>query len=140
MASYLVTGAGRGVGLELVSQLLDLDPSQVSKVFATTRLSPSTPLQALIEKSNGRLIHVPMVVTDKLSIDQAMTQVTKHLESKGLDVLINNAGIQGLTPDGVDAMSDLRDHFETNVEGPHNVIAAFLPLLRKGGSKKIVSM
>lgn len=41
-----------------------------------------------------------------------------------------------LTP----ARSDLNDTFNVNVAGPHTMIQAFLPLLRKGAMKKIVNM
>ena len=72
---------------------------------------------------------------------QAVAQVEKALSSKGLDVLINNAGIMPIDADGIDTMtSTLREAFEVNVEAVHNVMAAFLPLLRKGRDKKVVNM
>jgi NAD(P)-dependent dehydrogenase (short-subunit alcohol dehydrogenase family) len=140
MASYLVTGSGRGLGLELVTQLLALPSSQVSTVFATTRSSPTTALQTLIDKSNGRLVHIPLVVTDKSSIDNAVTLVDGKLNGKGLDVVVNNAGIQPVTPDGIQNMDNLRDAFEVNVEAIQNITAAFLPLLRKSQQKKVGNM
>lgn len=140
MASYLVTGSGRGLGLELVTQLLALPSSQVSTVFATTRSSPTTALQSLIDKSNGRLVHIPLVVTDKSSIDNAVRLVDQKLNGKGLDVVINNAGIQPFTPNGIQNMDNLREAFEVNVEAVHNITAAFLPLLRKSQQKKVVNM
>jgi NAD(P)-dependent dehydrogenase (short-subunit alcohol dehydrogenase family) len=140
MASYLVTGSGRGLGLELVTQLLALPSSQVSTVFATTRSPPTAALQKLIDKSNGRLFHIPLVVTDKSSIDNAVTLVDEKLNGKGLDVVVNNAGIQVFTPDGIQNMDNLRDAFEVNVEAVHNITAAFLPLLRKSQLKKVVNM
>lgn len=140
MASYLVTGTGRGVGLELVTQLLALPSSQVSTVFATTRSSPTTALQNLIDKSNGRLVHIPLLVTDKSSIEKAVGLTEQKLDGKGLDVVVNNAGIQPFTPDGIQNMDNLRDAFETNVEAVHNITVAFLPLLRKSQLKKVVNM
>ena len=140
MASYLVTGAGRGLGLELVTQLLALEPSKVSTVFATTRSSPSKALQDLIDKSKGRAVHIPLVVTDKSSIDKAVNLVDEKLAGKGLDVVVNNAGLQPLSPEGIASMDNLREALETNVEAVHNVTAAFLPLLRKSQLKKVVNM
>ena len=140
MASYLVTGTGRGLGLELVTQLLALEPSKVSTVFATTRSSPTKALQDLIEKSNGRLVHIPLAVTDKSSIDKAVTLVDEKLAGKGLDVVVNNAGIMPYSLEGIASMDNLREALETNVEAVHNVTAAFLSLLRKSQLKKVVNM
>lgn len=140
MASYLVTGSGRGLGLELVTQLLALPPSQVSTVFATTRSSPTTALQNLIDNSKGRLVHIPLVTTDKSNINNAVSLVDDKLDGKGLDIVVNNAGIQPYTPNGIQNMDNLRDAFETNVEAVHNVTAAFLPLLKKSQQKKVVNM
>ena len=84
MASYLVTGTGRGLGLELVTQLLALPSSQVSTVFATTRCKRTDALQKLIDSSKGRLVHVPLVVTDTSSISSAVDLVSKKVGDKGL--------------------------------------------------------
>ena len=140
MASYLVTGTGRGLGLELVTQLLALPSSQVSAVFGTTRSSPSTALQNLIDQSNGRLVHVPLIVTDKSSVEKAANLVNEKLGGKGLDVLINSAGVQFLSLDGIETMDNLMETMETNVEGVRKVTAGFLPSLRIGQLKKIVNM
>ena len=140
MASYLVTGTGRGIGLEIVKQLSSLPHSQVSTIFATTRSTPSVTLQSLIDQSNGRVVHVPVQITEKTSIEEAVAKVSDKLGDKGLDVLVNNAGVMPFTEGGVEKMSDLRDAFEVNVEAVHNVIAAFMPLLRKGGLKKVANM
>ena len=140
MASYMVTGTGRGLGLELVTQLLALPSSQVTTVFATTRSTPTEALQKLIDGSKGRLVHVPLVITDTSSISNAVKLVSEKVGDKGLDVIINNAGIQPYTPEGIWKMDNLREAFETNVEGVHNITAAFLPLLRKSQGKKVVNM
>lgn len=140
MASYLVTGAGRGLGFELVSQLSRKPSSEVSVIFAATRSEPSTALQALIDSSDGRVVNVLMVLTDKSSIDSGVKQVEQKLAGRGLDVLINNAGIMQGSPDGIHTMSNLREAFQVNVEAVHDVTAAFLPLLRKGEQKKVLNV
>lgn len=95
MASYLITGGSRGLGLELATQLAS--SSDVSVVFATGR-TESPGLKELIQKSKGKVIFVELEATSQDSIKQAVVSVEKALGVKGLDVLINNAGIQDYTP------------------------------------------
>lgn len=103
MASYLVTGSSRGIGFALVALLASLPLSQATVIFATTR-SDSPQLNQLAEKYLGRVIVIKLDVTSQASILQAAVEVEKSLDGKGLDVLINNAGIMGFTPDGITAM------------------------------------
>ena len=91
MSTYLVTGAGRGIGLHLTRQLAKLDG--VAKVIATTRGQPSKALSDLVNASADRVVHVPCEVTVPTSIEKAVSLVNSELASKGLDVLINNVGV-----------------------------------------------
>ncbi|OAL23532.1 hypothetical protein AYO20_10977 [Fonsecaea nubica] len=140
MSAYLVTGAGRGLGLEFVNQLSKLPEDQVSTIFAATRSAPSDALSELITRSHGKVVHLPMVITDKDSIKRAVSQVDETLAGKGLDVLINNAGVMPWTMNGIETMDDIGDVFKVNVEAVHDVTAAFLPLLRKGVQKKVLNI
>jgi len=139
MSSYLITGCSRGLGLELATQLAS--SSEVSTIFATAR-KESPALKELIQKSNGRVVLIRLEATDAASIKQAVTDVEKALGGKGLDVLINNAGIMDYTPKGASTMSpdDLNNVLTTNVTAVHLVTQAFLPLLEKGNLKKIVNI
>lgn len=149
MATYFITGAGRGLGLELSKQLLDLPADQVSLVFVNTRSSPpSAALAALIASSNGRAKHIVGGVDGTDGVEAAARQVEAHLgggsEKGGLDVLINNAGTAGeFHPGGklVDCPpEELASILNTNAIGPHRVTRALLPLLRRGKQKKIINM
>lgn len=142
MSSYLVTGANRGIGFELIKQLTAFPPSQVSTVFAAIRSDAPSQLQELIDNSAGRVVAVKVQVTDRSSIDQAAKVIEDHLSGTGLDCLINNAGIQTFAFDGIENMkeADLNESFAINVIAVHNMVSAFLPLLRKGRGKKIVTM
>tara|TARA_R110002060_G_scaffold32116_6_gene42706 strand:+ start:1332 stop:1643 length:312 start_codon:yes stop_codon:yes gene_type:complete len=103
MATYLITGTSRGLGLALATHLASLPSSQSSTIFTLARKS-SRALETLIEKSDGRVILIEADVTDEASIKKAVGEVETKLAGKGLDVLINNVGIMGLTPDGIAAM------------------------------------
>ncbi|GKZ21786.1 hypothetical protein AbraIFM66951_008749 [Aspergillus brasiliensis] len=137
MASYLVTGSTRGIGFELVRQLSAKSPSEVSTIIATSR-SVNAPLQDLADRHPGRIVLVPLDVTVPESIQKAAQTVESILGDKGLDVLINNAGIVGWG--SLQDMADLEDTFRVNVTGPHIITQSFLPLLRKGSMKKIVNI
>jgi NAD(P)-dependent dehydrogenase (short-subunit alcohol dehydrogenase family) len=142
MSSYLITGANKGIGLELVKQLSALPASQVSTVFAAIRSDVPQQLQDLINGSNDRVVVVKVQVTDRASIDQAAKVVADKLDGEGLDCLINNAGTQTFALNGIENMddSDLHDCFAINVVAVHKMVSAFLPLLKKGQGKKIVTM
>lgn len=92
MASFLITGCSRGIGHELVSQLLQLPDSEVSVIFATAR-SENAAITKLAQDSSGRVIYVPLDTTSQDSINSAVALVRKNLNGKGLDVLVNNAGM-----------------------------------------------
>ena len=140
MSSYLVTGAGRGLGLGFVRQLSQRPPEQVSVIFAAIRGPPHGPLEKLADESNGRLVILRMAVADKSSIPPAVEQVKARLAGKGLDVLINNAGVMAISPGGIATMDNLIDVIQVNVGGAQNVTSAFLPLLKEGRQKKVLNV
>ena len=105
MASYLITGASRGLGLFMASFLASKPISEVGIIVAAVR-STSDALDRLVESSNGRVAVLTVQVTDEESVCQFADEVAKVLPS-GLDVLINNAGVMQYSPDaelGVETM------------------------------------
>lgn len=85
--TWLVTGSSRGIGFEVVKQLAS-DPSK--EIFATCR----NPDSASTLKSLPGKLHVLMLdVDDEASIRNAAEAVSAILGDRGLDYLINNAGI-----------------------------------------------
>lgn len=95
MASYLITGCSRGLGLELTKQLVSASPDSVRLVIATGRSSsPSPALKQVLDSSEGRARYVKLEITNDSSIRAAFEQVEDIVGGAGLDVLVNNAGIQ----------------------------------------------
>ncbi|KAE9365578.1 dehydrogenase [Stipitochalara longipes BDJ] len=139
MASYLITGCSRGLGLALAAHLNTYPSSEVGTILATSR-TESAALKSLAENSKGRVVFIQLDTTNEASIKNAVTETEKILGEKGLDVLINNAGIMGFAPQGIASMNDLDEHFTTNVLSVHHVSRAFIPLLQKGSLKKIVNV
>ena len=140
MASFLVTGASRGLGLGLVKVLAALPKDQVSHIIATSRSSaPAKDLSEVIDSSNGLISHIKLDVADVASIKSSVPEATSILNGKGLDYLVNNAAIRepGYASD-LTKMEHLPECLNTNVVGTHETISAYLPLLRQGNAKKIV--
>lgn len=85
--------ASRGIGLELVKQLLQ---SPSNTIIAACRTpSKAADLQALAQQAKGRLHLVALDVNKKDSIITAAAEVAQlpGIAEKGIDYLVNNAGV-----------------------------------------------
>ena len=123
--AVVVTGASSGIGRATVSMLA----KSGWRVFATVRMSADGErLRAEIGESVTPLI---MDVTDRVAIEQAAEQVSLQLQSRGLDALVNVAGIGMLRPLEYATVEEMREIFEMNVFGQIAVTQAFPPLLRR---------
>lgn len=125
MASALVTGCNRGIGLEIVRQLA----ARGDDVIAVCRRS-SDALQA-----TGAGIIDGIDVTD----DAGTAKLAAALDGKSIDVLVNNAGI--LMSDRLDNVNydDMLEQYRVNTIGPLRVTRALLSNLRKGSKVAIVT-
>ena len=140
MATYLVTGGSRGLGTAFVQVLAEQPASKVSTIFATLRSEPSPALKDIVSKSEGRVVLVKLEVTEPDSIAAAVKQVGDKLGGRGLDVLVNNAGINEECSEGITAMHNLRKTLQINVEAVHDLTLALLPLLREGKQKAVLNV
>lgn len=103
MTSYLIAGASRGFGLALARELVSRPATEVGKVIASARGGPPD-FDEFAKSSYGRVVVVKLDVTNRESVKQAAAEVEAKLEGKGLDVLINNAGVCQYVADGVESM------------------------------------
>ncbi|KAJ5715536.1 uncharacterized protein N7483_012717 [Penicillium malachiteum] len=140
MASYLITGASRGLGLALVSRLAMLPPTEVGKIIATARSDNSPTLKELVSNSLGRVEWVKLDVCDQSSILAAAGEIDAKLKGKGLDYLVNNVGTADWGSKGLEGMNNIDEVFHTNVTSTHMVTQALLPLLRKGTKKTVANI
>jgi NAD(P)-dependent dehydrogenase (short-subunit alcohol dehydrogenase family) len=134
--SVVVTGAGRGLGLEYVRQLVKLQsPPEV--LIATSRDPSSSSELKAVAKENPSVKIVKLDVEDDESIQSAFKEVKALVGDRGLNLLINNAAIYDQTDDGSlsqQTRARLQKHFDANVSGPLMVTQAFLPLLQRAAS------
>lgn len=123
MATILITGANRGIGLELARQYEAAGDS----VIRTMRdISGAGPSIGTVQ---------PLDVTDAASVDA----LAKALDGQPIDLLINNAGIAGPTRQGSTDMDfdGFAQVLDANVLGPLRLTQALLPNLRKAGGARI---
>jgi NAD(P)-dependent dehydrogenase (short-subunit alcohol dehydrogenase family) len=118
---WLVTGAGRGMGTDIVRAALEAGHA----VVATGR-NPGRVAAAL--GAHEDLLTVALDVTDPASVQTAVDAAVERFGR--IDVLVNNAGnfyagyFEEVTPE------DFRAQIETNLFGPLNVTRAVLPVMR----------
>ena len=145
MRRILVTGASRGIGLELARQLVE----RGDRVFAGYRDASTAPrLLKLASQKPSHLTAVEMDVTDERSIDGAFGEVSHYVDA--LDILVNNAGIGSDSREFDDraataVFGSLRAGpmlriLHTNSVAPMLVAQRFLPLLRKGRDPRVVNI
>ncbi len=125
MATILVTGCNRGIGLQLCKQLSE----RGDEVIGVCR-SPSDEVQRL-----GIRIVSGIDVGDAAS----MPKLKEALGEQCLDVLLNNAGM--LRPDKLGELDydDMVEQFRVNTLGPLRVTEALLDNLREGSKVIIIT-
>jgi NAD(P)-dependent dehydrogenase (short-subunit alcohol dehydrogenase family) len=126
----LVTGANRGLGLELASQLL----ARQRHVVATCRQpGKATALNRLAGEHPGRLHVLPLDVADARSRDALLRELPLVTDEEPLHLLINNAGVlRGGERFGQVASADLEASFQTHAAGPFLLTQALAPQLTDG--------
>lgn len=136
MQRILITGANRGIGLELAWQYLE----RGDLVLATARnLDAAADLHALAAQHDGRCHLLALEVTDDENIAAMAAQAAVLVD--GLDVLINNAGVfpRNERPETLDAQVLLHT-LHTNAVAPLIVVRELLPLLRRGQRPRILNI
>uniref|UniRef100_A0A8C8SNC3 C-factor-like n=1 Tax=Pelusios castaneus TaxID=367368 RepID=A0A8C8SNC3_9SAUR len=130
--NVLVTGSNRGIGLELVRQLVE-SPNPPEHVFATCR-DLDGPRGKALQELAAKYSPVRLVQLDAVSlasVQAAVKEVETQLNGKGLNLLINNAGVNSQATLQSAQQEEMLSVFTTNVVGPIQVVKEFLPLLKK---------
>lgn len=125
MTTVLVTGATRGIGLELCRVHLE----RGNDVIATCRTA-STELKALA---------VQVVEDVDIARADAGTHLVEALGERSLDILINNAGVFGNNALGEIDYEDVARQLQVNAIGPLRVTEALLPRLKRGSKVAMIT-
>jgi NAD(P)-dependent dehydrogenase (short-subunit alcohol dehydrogenase family) len=128
---WFVTGAGRGMGVDIARAALAADHAVVATGRNPERVSAAV-------GAHDDLLAVALDITDPASAQAAVDAAVERFGR--IDVLVNNAGnfyagfFEEITPD------DFRAQIETNLFGPLNVTRAVLPVMRAQRSGLVVTM
>jgi NAD(P)-dependent dehydrogenase (short-subunit alcohol dehydrogenase family) len=133
----LVTGANRGIGLEVVRQLA---LRGFTTVLGARDSRKGEHAASSLRQSGLKVIPVELDVTEQRSIDAVKRLIEEQFGK--LDALVNNAAIlydswQRAENANLDTVSEA---FETNTLGAWRMCQAFIPLLRKSKHARIVNV
>src|SRR6266568_1488455 len=133
----LVTGANRGIGLEVVRQLVQRG---MRVVLGARDLAQGEMAAQVLTQEGLSVFPRQLDVTDQHSIDRLYADVTTNFGH--LDILVNNAAIlydtwqQGITAD----LDVVHTALETNLFGAWRMCQTFLLLLRQSHAGRIVNV
>jgi NAD(P)-dependent dehydrogenase (short-subunit alcohol dehydrogenase family) len=128
---WFVTGAGRGMGVDIARAALAAGHAVVATGRTPERVSGAV-------GAHDDLLTVALDITDPTAAQAAVEAAVERFGR--IDVLVNNAGnfyagfFEEVTPE------DFRAQIETNLFGPLNVTRAVLPVLRAQRSGHVVSI
>ncbi len=134
MATVLITGANRGIGIELVRIFSENDWT----VLACCRKPEEAQALADLASKSSQIEILPLDVSDATSA----TNLAEMLKDKTVDFLVNNAGImggerQGATDMDFDAWGEA---FRINTMAPLRMVQVLLTNLRRSTSPKIATI
>lgn len=132
MGNILITGANRGIGLELTHQFA----ADGWEVLACARDPGKAVELSALQEEFGNIRIFPLDVTDY----DRVGQLAEQLKDEAIDVLINNAGVltpRAHFPDHVDPVA-WRHILEVNTIAPLMIVRAFLPHICRS-EKKIIA-
>ena len=134
MKRILITGASRGIGLEMCKQLSE----QGNEVIATYRSPTSAGSLLELTSENKNLHSYQLDVNSSESVKTAIRLIAEKFTS--LDLVFNNAGILDWSPLGEVTAKSFQSIYNTNVVGVFRVSEEVIPLLTKGSNPLIINL
>lgn len=130
----VVTGAGRGIGLEFVRQLSKAG----HRVHAVVRDPARAPELQALAAASPRLV---VVHRGEVTSDADVRAFAQSIGTESVALLINNAGVMPYeNPFESLELDDLTTAFEVNAVAPVRMTQALLPALRRAAPAKVVQI
>jgi NAD(P)-dependent dehydrogenase (short-subunit alcohol dehydrogenase family) len=130
-----VTGGGRGLGRAIA---LALGAEGLAVAVAARSQDQIDATAADLRATGGRVLAVPLDVTDPGSVAAAVAAVTAGLGP--IDVLVNNAGIAESAPFARTTLAQWERHLQVNATGPYLVTHAVLTGMLERGWGRVVNV
>lgn len=129
---WLITGASKGLGLNLTKLLL----SSGHRVVATSRNTAA--VEASITENKENLYAIALDISSDADVKSAIDKAVAHFGQ--IDVVVNNAGysLVGSMEEMTDA--EFRSTMDVNLFGTVNIIRHVMPYLRKQGAGHIINI
>ncbi len=122
----IITGASRGIGRAIAKKLYEEG--------ASVALCARSPIQDFPQE---RSLAVTMDVRDQKNVDAGIRRIVDRFGK--IDIVVNNAGISGVTPVDAAETAAWLDIIQTNVIGTYYVTRAAAPHIPKGGRVIMIS-
>jgi NAD(P)-dependent dehydrogenase (short-subunit alcohol dehydrogenase family) len=135
METVLITGANRGIGLELTRQYLQ----KQTRVFAACRTPEREQSLSELKQSSSETLRIcPLEVTDEHSVKS----LADALRDETIDVLINNAGISGGDRQDIQHMDYAMwaQTLAVNTMAPFRITVALLDNLRRSRKPRVITL
>ncbi len=134
MASVLITGTSKGIGFETALAFARAG----YQVFATMRNPSQSP--ALAETTAREKLPITVSAMDVDSDQSVREAIAAILKQGPIDVLVNNAGVEGRGSVEELPLSEFRSIMETNYFGAIRCIQPLLPQMRQRRSGCIINV
>jgi glucose 1-dehydrogenase len=134
----IVTGASSGIGKATAERLGREGASVCVNYYSPEERSAAEGVAAAIEKSGARALAIQADVGNENDVEQMTAQVAK--EFRGLDLLVNNAGIEKWVPLLKMTLADWNAVMTTNLTGAFLCLREAAKVMAHGTGGVIVNM
>ena len=132
MATVLITGTNRGIGLEFAKQFI---------ARGDTLLAPCRDIASATELDRLKVNNEKLQIFElDVSSQESMESLPKKLEGQAIDIFINNAGIYGPRDSvfGNVSADEWAKVFQINAKAPMILTQLLIDNLRDGFEKKLI--
>ncbi|XP_028403766.1 uncharacterized protein LOC114526377 [Dendronephthya gigantea] len=135
VSSVLITGGNRGLGLNLIKQMLNSSgvPKHIIATCRSLKAENAQEIRRLAEKhSNIHVLEFDMTDVSEPRLTELVKQVSDIVQESGLNLLINNAGMH-VKPESFENVSpaSMQKTFDVNTIAPTMLTQALRPLLKR---------